>query len=273
MRVVVTRPAGDASDWAQGLQVAGHEVALLPLIVIRGAPDPALIGRYWERLTEFQAVMFVSANAVRGFFAGKPEGLASETEPGEGWGRLKTRAWAAGPGTRQALLAHGLLADLVDSPPVVSAQFDSEALWQQVQRQVKPGVKILIVRGVGGAERDSVFEGSGRDWLSDQLAAAGAVVAYCAAYRRARPEFTALQMEQVKRWINPGDAARTVWLFSSSEAIMNLAEAFPGQSWQQAKAVCTHPRIAERARRCGFGVVGESRPALADVVASIESTG
>jgi uroporphyrinogen-III synthase len=259
MRVVLTRPAGDANDWARGLQVAGHEVVLLPLIVIGSAPDPALIGRYWERLTEFQAVMFVSANAVRGFFAGKPEGSGAETQPGDG--------------TRQALLAKGLLADLIDSPPVESAQFDSEALWQQVRAQIKPGVKILIVRGAGGAEQGSVADGSGRDWLSDQLAAAGAFVAYCVAYRRARPEFTALQREQVKHWVGAAQAGRTVWLFSSSEAITNLAEAFPGQSWQQTEAVCTHPRIAERARRCGFGVVGESRPTLSDVVASIESTG
>ncbi|MGE3348297.1 MAG: uroporphyrinogen-III synthase, partial [Ramlibacter sp.] len=39
----------------------------------------------------------------------------------------------------------------------------------------------------------------------------------------------------------------------------------------RARAVATHPRIAQAAREAGFGVVCESRPALADVVASIES--
>jgi uroporphyrinogen-III synthase len=62
-----------------------------------------------------------------------------------------------------------------------------------------------------------------------------------------------------------------VWLFSSSEAVANLRALLPDQSWQQARAVATHPRIAQAARDAGFAVVCESRPALADVVASIES--
>jgi uroporphyrinogen-III synthase len=60
-------------------------------------------------------------------------------------------------------------------------------------------------------------------------------------------------------------------LFSSSEAIGNLVQAVPQQSWKQAKALATHPRIAQAARKAGFAVVCESRPTLADVVASIES--
>jgi len=63
-----------------------------------------------------------------------------------------------------------------------------------------------------------------------------------------------------------------VWLFSSSEAIANLQLLAPGQSWQQARAVATHPRIAQAARAAGFGVVWESRASLDDVLASIEST-
>jgi uroporphyrinogen-III synthase len=62
-----------------------------------------------------------------------------------------------------------------------------------------------------------------------------------------------------------------VWLFSSSEAVANLQSLLPDQSWQQARAVATHPRIAQAARTAGFGVVCESRPILGAVVASIES--
>ena len=47
------------------------------------------------------------------------------------------------------------------------------------------------------------------------------------------------------------------------------------QVWAQAaRAVATHPRIADAARAAGFGVVRLSRPTLDDVVrvvASIES--
>jgi uroporphyrinogen-III synthase len=45
----------------------------------------------------------------------------------------------------------------------------------------------------------------------------------------------------------------------------------PELSWHQARCVATHPRIAEAARAAGFAVVCESRPAMADLIASIES--
>ena len=63
----------------------------------------------------------------------------------------------------------------------------------------------------------------------------------------------------------------SVWLLSSSEAVAHLAEALPDQHWGAAHALATHPRIAEAARAAGFGTVRECRPALEDVVASIES--
>lgn len=265
MRVVVTRPEGDALFWAQGLRGAGHEVVLLPLIVIRAAPDPVPIARCWERLSQFHSVMFVSANAVNGFFSNAPTAV-------QGWGNATARAWAAGPGTRQALLAQGVAPDAIDSPAAVSAQFDSESLWLQVRDQVRPGGKVLIVRGSGVSAGDDATTGAGRDWLSGQLTDAGVAVEYCVAYQRGKPEFSDTQAIEVKRWTSAPCARDLVWLFSSSEAIANLVAAFPGQSWEGSRALCTHPRIAERARACGFGVVWESRPALPDVVASIEST-
>jgi uroporphyrinogen-III synthase len=63
----------------------------------------------------------------------------------------------------------------------------------------------------------------------------------------------------------------TLWLLSSSQALDNLRAALPGQAWNQAHALATHPRIAQTARALGFASVHECRPALADVAASIES--
>jgi uroporphyrinogen-III synthase len=63
----------------------------------------------------------------------------------------------------------------------------------------------------------------------------------------------------------------SIWLFSSSEAVANLVASLPGQSFGQARAVATHPRIAQAAREAGFGCVLKTRPTLDDVVASIES--
>ena len=282
MRVVVTRPANDAQLWVQGLQAGGHDVLRLPLMVIGAAPDPAAVARCRLLLPQFQAVMFVSANAVTHFFASQAaDSLANKTLI-ESFSAGKTRAWATGPGTVQALLAQGLVPQQIDSSAPHSAQFDSETLWQQVHAQIKPGQRVLIVRGAGTHPHENSGNGNGsgsgsgsgngRDWLATQLSGVGAVVEFCAAYQRAKPAFTASQLLHIEQWIS-GDAAQSaLWLFSSSESITNLVEALPGRSLRLARAICTHPRIALRARACGFGVVRESRPTLADVLASIEST-
>jgi uroporphyrinogen-III synthase len=60
----------------------------------------------------------------------------------------------------------------------------------------------------------------------------------------------------------------SIWLFSSSEAIAHLPI---GLDWGQARALATHPRIAQAAREAGFGQVLQSRPALPEVLASIKS--
>jgi uroporphyrinogen-III synthase len=51
-----------------------------------------------------------------------------------------------------------------------------------------------------------------------------------------------------------------------------LAQAgLAGVDWRQARAIATHPRIAQAARAAGWGVVVESRPALDDIVMCLRS--
>jgi uroporphyrinogen-III synthase len=197
--------------------------------------------------------MFVSGNAVRNFFMHRPAGMPWPPQ---------TRAWAPGDGTRAALLSAGVPGALVDSPPAQSEQFDSETLWQQVGSQVAPGDRVLIVRG-----GDAPGQGNGRDWLAEQLAKAGARVMAVAAYLRRAPHFDDAALKQARQ--SSGDGS--VWLFSSSQAIGHLQALMPDQDWSAASAVATHARIAKAARRAGFGVVCESRPALDAVVAALES--
>jgi uroporphyrinogen-III synthase len=89
-------------------------------------------------------------------------------------------------------------------------------------------------------------------------------------YMRRAPHFDAAALARIQRSQHDG----SVWLFSSSEALSHLpshALVTAGADWSQARAIATHPRIAQAAREAGWGVVIESRPALADIVASIES--
>ncbi len=255
MRVIVTRPQREAQDWVQALQQAGHDAQALPLIAIAPAPDAAALQRAWRQLDGCLGLMFVSANAVDGFFAARPADAP-----------LPLQAWATGPGTVGALLRAGVPASHITAPPADAAQFDSETLWQQVAARITPGVRVLIVRGADAAEGGST-QGAGRDWFARQVAAAGGTVDFVASYQRCRPQLDAAQLQLAQA--AAGDDS--VWLFSSSEAVLNLQASLPQQDWGAARAVATHARIAQAVRAAGFAVVHESRPALADVRASIES--
>jgi uroporphyrinogen-III synthase len=279
MRLVITRPAGDATPWVSALQAAGHEALVLPLIDIAPVTDPQAVQQAWAQWSDFHAVMFVSAQAVRHFFAKQPMAMRADasqaTRPTTANG---PRCWATGPGTRKALLSAGIPAAHIDSPPEQEAQFDSEALWRVVatQVQVLPPFDsgelakraVLIVRGSDeDTSAEQTSSGSGRDWLTQQLQALGVTVSWVAAYARSAPVWTAAQCQQAEQAATDG----SVWCFSSSQAISHLQQLLPAQNWAQTRCIATHARIAQYAQTIGFGEVHAARPLVADVVASLES--
>ena len=263
MPIVVTRPEPECTQWAGSLTERGLPALALPLVRIGPVRDATAVHRCWQQLGRFNAVMVVSGAAASHFFALRPPGASMPAG---------TRFWAPGPGTLAALVRQGVAPVQVDTPDASSGQFDSEALWHVVGTQVRPGWHVLIVRGGddGGGEAppDPVAsQGSGRDWLTRRLEDAGARVERVMAYERTGPSWSGEQRARARAAATDG----SVWLFTSSQAIDHLLVQLPGQQWQQASAVATHPRIAQVAREAGFGVVWESRPRLEDVVASIES--
>ena len=263
-RVIVTRPERDAARWVQALQQRGLRAEALPLIDIRALPDSPAVQQAWRALDSYAALMFVSGNAVDGFFAsnrplapGQQGIIAINSIANEG-----PRFMAPGPGTVAALAAAGVPAARIDAPAPDAVQFDSEALWSLVGQRDWQGRRVLIVRGQSAAAQ-AAGGANGRDWLAQQWRVAGAQVEFLVVYQRSAPVFDAAQRQTIEQAARDG----SVWLFSSSEAVAHL----PPQDWSQARAVATHPRIADAARAAGWGVVAESRPALEDVLASIES--
>ena len=127
---------------------------------------------------------------------------------------------------------------------------------------MRPGFRVLIVRGA-----DASGQPAGRGWLARELEAAGAACDTVASYRRLAPSLSGDDL----RLAAEGAAGSAVWLFSSSEAIVNLRHGLPAGDWSSARAIATHERIADAARAAGFGVVRLSHPSMAGVVASIES--
>lgn len=269
-RVIVTRPADEATVWVQALRKRDWPAVALPLIGIGPPRDPEAVAELQRARSDWpacDALMFVSAAAVQHFFA--EASSVRSAPPGN-----RTRFWAPGPGTARALAqvlpALGVDASRIDAPPADAAQFDSEHLWPVVQDQMREGARVLVVRGtstdIDGSPQGGAA-GSGREWLMARCRERGARVATCVAYERHAPAWNALERSQALL----ASDAQSLWLFSSSEAISHLHGALPSTDWSQAQALCTHGRIAQAAQEIGFGHVITSRPALEDVLRALES--
>ncbi len=233
MPLIVTRPDAQAGPWVRQLQQRGVPAAALPLIAIAPLADTAPLQQAWAGLVQQALVMFVSANAVQQFFAARPLGAA--------W-PAHTQAASTGPGTTAALLAAGVPAAQVVAPADDAPRLDSEALWAQLAAQAWAGRPVLVVRGEDG-----------RDWLAEQFSAAGAQVAFLAAYRRVPPSFSSAETALLQAaLLRPADH---VWWFTSSEALRHLQALAPGAAWASARAWASHPRIQQAVQAAGFGQV------------------
>ena len=243
MRVIVTRPETDAQAWMDAIQKAGHEAVYLPLIEIGPAPDTQAVDLAWQQWPRWQAVMFVSAQAVRMFFAQRTHYVQLDTnQTSEKSTEILDqsagpRYWATGPGTRQALLEAGVAINRIDAPHADAAQFDSEALWQVVSPLLKKQQPVLIVRGNEDTSESNAPttthaspspspsnnqplypQGVGRDWLAQQIVEAGARVEFVVAYSRRPPLWSDKQLGIAKQAASDG----SVWCFSSSQAVLHL---------------------------------------------------
>ena len=244
MRVLATRPAPQASEWTRALASRGVQAHALPLLAILPAQDQAAVTRAWATLDQLDGVMFVSPAAAQAWIDARP--------PGHAW---PARVWVAapGPGTARSLAALG--AEQTLAPAADADQFDSDALWSAIKGGDWRGQRILIVHG-----------GAGRDDMAQRWQQAGAVVDKLQAYQRGDVAWSQAQTVAFDAAVN--DPAAHLWLFSSGDAIGRLEQRAPQVAWQTHRAVCTHPAIAERARRAGFGSVRDCRPDIDDVAAA-----
>jgi uroporphyrinogen-III synthase len=105
--------------------------------------------------------------------------------------------------------------------------------------------------------------------LAQVLTEAGAQVDFIGAYQRS----AATRSPASDAVLAAALAAPTahVWFFSSSESVDHLLGWCPQADWSDAIALATHPRIAERARRAGFGRVHEALPTREAVWACLQS--
>ncbi len=106
-RVLVTRPADAAGDFAQQLWEAGAEPMLAPAIAIGPPDDPGAAAAAVARVREYAWVAFTSRNGVDAFFGVLDAGDKDARAFGD------TRVAAIGPKTAAALTARGIRVDFV----------------------------------------------------------------------------------------------------------------------------------------------------------------
>lgn len=249
--LVLTRPRQQAADWLARLAAEGVTATSFPLLEIRATDGAAAIAA-WAALPDAALAMFVSPNAVDGFFAARPAGAS--------W-PAGVLAACVGPGSARALEAAGVPMASIVQPPPDAASLDSEHLWPLLADRDWRGRRAIFLRGNGG-----------RDWLAERLREQGATTEYFGVYERAAPRLEAVERARLDALLAAPDAH--VWLLSSAEAVGHLAAlAPPGVAWAGQRAIATHERIAAAARAAGIGHVVLARPDAAAVAAALRTLG
>ena len=156
--IAITRPAGQAGDFAVLLQTAGARVSILPAISIVPVADPTALDVALRALPSYDWIVLTSANGV----SAVAQRLAAL---GMGWAdRGLARVAVIGPATAEALAAQGVAADLV--PP----EYVAEAILDGMGNVA--GQRVLLARA-----------DIARPALAEGLRLRGAEVVEVAAYR------------------------------------------------------------------------------------------
>ncbi len=193
-RVLVTRPAGEASDTlCAAIKAAGYEAYSQPLLELTALAQLSTAQRQLVlNLDLYQHVIFISANAVR-FGMALVENDWPQLPTGIHW-------YAIGAATAIGLERFGITA-ITPGSVMSSEGLLAVAALQQVREQ-----RVLIIKGEGG-----------RDTLAAELSRRGAMVDELACYRRSLPAVHAGEIAaQLARW------GIDVIMLSSGEGLANL---------------------------------------------------
>ena len=198
-RVLVTRERSQATGTAALLRERGAEPVMIPTIELRPPRDPAAVERALGSLAAYGWVAFTSANGVHRAWTA----LTGMGKDARAFG--SSRLAAIGPATAEALLTHGLRAD------VVAREFRGEGL----------ATEILAALGEGAAPRRVLLlrAQEARDVLPEALRAAGCEVDIVAAYETRPPEGATAALRRALE----GGALDAV-TFSSSSTVTNLCD-------------------------------------------------
>ena len=158
IRVLITRPRGQAADFASALRALGADPVIVPMIEIAPPEDDRPLAEACAAVSSFDWIVFTSANGVDAMMSR----IARRDHPlGE------TRVVAVGPATAARLTSHGVKADLIPADHRAEA-----AAAELIAAHDLAGARVLLPRAsLATAE------------LPDALRAAGGDVTDVVAYR------------------------------------------------------------------------------------------
>lgn len=225
--VLLTRAVEKSASLAQWISDRGGRALLLPALETQGIPDPARARQQLNEAAAFDALIFISRNAVS---------FALELVPELSERHANTRIFTVGKGSRDALLLAGF-------KNVVSATGNrgSEALlaMPELQKENVESRKLMILRGTGG-----------RELLADELRLRGAKVEYTELYCRVAPDVDARVLQGIWQEQKPD-----VVVINSGEAIENLLQMTSKEDssiFRNTALVVISDRLQGIARKLGF---------------------
>ena len=235
-RVLITRPARQAQEFARALYARGVEPILASTIAIVPPDDAAAAHRAIDDLSSYRWIVFTSQNGVDAFF----DRLAALDSDARYIGA--TRVAAIGAKTAERLREFGVRADLVPGA------FVSEEIARALLQATHSGDRILIYRAQ-----------EARDVLPQMLEDAGRKPHVVAAYKTVfdvDPDFA----HKVAR--------ADVITFTSASTVRGYVELLGGTAPAREAArnkliACIGPITAETADECGLHI---------DVVADVFTT-
>ena len=132
-RIVVTRSLDQSRDLLARLEAMGATVLLFPAVSFSEPADTSDLDRVIQSLSDFDWLLFTSANAAR-FFAGRCRKLGVQPESDGGY-----RCAAVGPATAGAVAMEGFSVDHV------AQEFVGSALARELSACLR-GQKVLLPR-------------------------------------------------------------------------------------------------------------------------------
>lgn len=227
LRVLVTRPVGQADALCDRLTAAGARVRRVPVLDIRFLDEEPAVQAGLDQLDQADLLVFTSVNAVEGLKRALARGAWV-------WPPKGPEIAAIGAATAQRLEAEGMSVTVRPMAPYNSEGLLAHPRLHQVGEQ-----RVVLIAGI-----------SGRELIAETLTERGAQVSKLEVYRRERPQNLGASLT-AEFSVKPPE----VVLVTSVDGLDSLVESTPLEQREallKLGVVTVSSRVARAAKDRGF---------------------